>query len=160
MTYKCLKNTWIDLEKTFIKLKALVLYYVKIRLHTWFRINQTQFVHISNHLTHFYLKIKYSQLLECNYLVAIVHRNKNIWLYLNQPLHWQHVGFFSVSLKKKMGVWPSAAPSQPQQATLGLQLGFSHTNSHFGFGHSGLVHFQSQRGSSQTASHSGFGAFR
>lgn len=58
-----------------------------------------------------------------------------------------------------MGVYPKAAPSQPQQATLGLQLGFSQTSSHFGLGHSGLVHFQSHLGSSQTASHSGLGAF-
>ncbi len=71
----------------------------------------------------------------------------------------QQVGFFSVSLKKKIGVYPKAAPSHPQQATFGLQLGFSQTNSHFGLGHSGLVHYQSHLGSSQTASHSGLGAF-
>ena len=73
-------------------------------------------------------------------------------------MHEQHVGFFSVSLKKKIGVCPKAAPSQPQHATLGLQFGFSQTSSHFGFGHSGFVHFQSHLGSSQTASHSGLGA--
>ena len=76
-----------------------------------------------------------------------------------QWLHEQQVGFFSVSLKKKMGVCPNAAPSQPQHATLGLQLGFSQTSSHLGFGHSGFVHFQSHLGSSQTASHSGLGAY-
>ena len=41
--------------------------------------------------------------------------------------------------------------------TYGLQVGFSQTNSHFGFGHNGLEHFQSQFGSAQTDSHSGFG---
>ena len=50
-------------------------------------------------------------------------------------------------------------PSQAQHATLGLQFGFSQTNSHLGFGHTGLAHFQSHLGSSHTASHSGFGAF-
>ncbi len=50
-------------------------------------------------------------------------------------------------------------PSHEQQATFGLQLGFSQTNSHFGFGQTGLAHFQSHLGSSQTASHSGLGAF-
>ncbi len=79
---------------------------------------------------------------------------------INQWLHEQHVGFFSVSLKKKIGVYPKAAPSHPQHATFGLQFGFSHTNSHFGLGHSGLVHYQSHLGSSQTASHSGLGAFK
>jgi hypothetical protein len=74
-------------------------------------------------------------------------------------LQEQQVGFFSVSLKKNIGVYPKAAPSHPQQATLGLQFGFSQTNSHLGLGHSGLVHCQSHLGSSQTASHSGFGAY-
>jgi len=74
-------------------------------------------------------------------------------------LHEQHVGFFSVSLKKKIGVYPKAAPSHPQHATFGLQFGFSHTSSHFGLGHSGFVHCQSHLGSSHTASHSGLGAF-
>ena len=41
--------------------------------------------------------------------------------------------------------------------TYGLQVGFSHTNSHLGLGQRGLEHFQSQTGSAQTASHSGFG---
>ena len=41
--------------------------------------------------------------------------------------------------------------------TYGLQVGFSQTNSHFGLGHNGLEHFQSQFGSAQTDSHSGFG---
>jgi len=36
-------------------------------------------------------------------------------------------------------------------------VGFSQTNSHFGLGQSGFEHFQSQTGSAQTASHSGFG---
>lgn len=90
----------------------------------------------------------------------------NFWIKMNwfiylcyQWLQLQQVGFFSVSLKKKMGVYPNAAPSQPQHATLGLQLGFSQTNSHLGLGHSGFVHFQSHLGSSHTASHSGLGAF-
>ena len=61
-------------------------------------------------------------------------------------------------MKKKEGVYPIPKPSQGQQATFGLQLGFSQTNSHFGLGHSGLEHFQSHFGSSHTASHSGFGA--
>ena len=74
-------------------------------------------------------------------------------------MHEQQVGFFSVSLKKKIGVYPKAAPSHPQHATLGLQLGFSQTNSHLGLGHSGFVHCQSHLGSSHTASHSGFGAY-
>ena len=78
---------------------------------------------------------------------------------INQWLHEQHVGFFSVSLKKKIGVYPKAAPSHPQHATFGLQLGFSQTSSHLGLGHSGFVHYQSHLGSSQTASHSGLGAF-
>jgi hypothetical protein len=73
-------------------------------------------------------------------------------------LHEQQVGFFSVSLKKKIGVYPKAAPSHPQHATLGLQLGFSQTNSHLGLGHSGFEHFQSQTGSSHIALHSGLGA--
>ena len=41
--------------------------------------------------------------------------------------------------------------------TYGLQVGFSHTNSHLGLGQRGLEHFQSQTGSAQTASHSGLG---
>jgi len=41
-----------------------------------------------------------------------------------------------------------------------LQPGFSQTNSHFGFGHSGLWHFQSQFGSKQTASQTGFGTWQ
>ena len=53
---------------------------------------------------------------------------------------------------------PIPAPSHGQHATLGLQFGFSHTNSHLGLGHSGLEHFQSHLGSSHTASHSGLGA--
>ena len=72
-------------------------------------------------------------------------------------MHEQQVGFFSVSLKKKIGVYPKAAPSHPQHATLGLQLGFSQTSSHLGLGQRGLEHFQSQTGSAQTASHSGLG---
>jgi len=36
-------------------------------------------------------------------------------------------------------------------------VGFSHTSSHFGLGHKGFWHFQSQTGSAQTASHSGLG---
>ena len=67
------------------------------------------------------------------------------------------MGFFSVSLNIIKGVYPKLPPSQAQQATLGLQLGFSQTNSHFGFGHNGLEHFQSQFGSAHTDSHSGFG---
>ena len=47
--------------------------------------------------------------------------------------------------------------SNNKKPTYGLQVGFSQTNSHFGFGQSGLEHFQSQTGSAQTASHSGFG---
>ena len=74
-------------------------------------------------------------------------------------MHEQQVGFFSVSLKKKIGVCPNAAPSQPQHATLGLQLGFSQTSSHLGLGQLGLAHFQSHLGSSHTASHSGLGAY-
>ena len=74
-------------------------------------------------------------------------------------MHSQQVGFFSVSLNIIKGVYPKLPPSQAQQATLGLQLGFSQTNSHFGFGHTGLAHFQSHLGSSQTASHSGLGAY-
>ena len=50
-------------------------------------------------------------------------------------------------------------PSHPQQATFGLQFGFSQTSSHFGLGQFGLAHFQSHLGSSQTASHSGLGAY-
>ena len=46
---------------------------------------------------------------------------------------------------------------QLQHSTFGLQVGFSHTNSHFGLGHYGLTHFQSHFGSSQIASHSGLG---
>ena len=57
------------------------------------------------------------------------------------------------------GVYPKLPPSHAQQATLGLQLGFSQTNSHLGLGHTGLAHFQSHLGSSQTASHSGLGAY-
>ena len=49
---------------------------------------------------------------------------------------------------------------QGQHSTLGVQFGFSHTNSHFGLGHCGLWHFQSHFGSSQTGSHSGFGAWQ
>jgi len=65
----------------------------------------------------------------------------------------------SVSLKKgKAGAAP-APPLQGQQSTLGTQLGFSQTNSHFGLGQFGLWHFQSHFGSSQTASHSGLGAY-
>ena len=69
------------------------------------------------------------------------------------------MGFFSVSLNIINGVYPNIPPSHAQQATLGLQLGFSHTNSHFGLGQTGLAHFQSHLGSSHTASHSGFGAY-
>ena len=54
---------------------------------------------------------------------------------------------------------PNPNPSHAQHAILGLQFGFSQTNSHFGFGQIGLEHFQSHIGSVQTASHSGFGAF-
>jgi hypothetical protein len=42
---------------------------------------------------------------------------------------------------------------------VGLHPGFSQTSSHFGLGHSGLWHFQSQFGSSQTASQIGLGDF-
>lgn len=58
------------------------------------------------------------------------------------------------------GVCPRLEPSHPQHATLGLQLGFSQTNSHLGLGQFGLAHFQSHLGSSQTASHSGLGAYQ
>jgi len=67
--------------------------------------------------------------------------------------------FFSVSLKNGKGWATLGAPkAQGQHSTLGTQLGFSQTNSHFGLGQLGLWHFQSHFGSSQTGSHSGFGA--
>jgi len=47
-----------------------------------------------------------------------------------------------------------------QHSTLGTQLGFSQTNSHFGLGQAGFLHFQSHFGSSQTGSHSGLGAWQ
>ena len=73
----------------------------------------------------------------------------------------QHLLFFSVSLNiGKLGITPTTPLSQEQQSTEGLQVGFSQTNSHFGFGHCGLWHFQSHLGSSQTASHSGLGAWQ
>jgi len=50
--------------------------------------------------------------------------------------------------------------AQGQHSTLGTQLGFSQTNSHFGLGHAGLWHFQSHFGSSHTGSHSGLGAWQ
>ena len=58
----------------------------------------------------------------------------------------------------RFGEYPTIPVAQAQHSTCGVQLGFSQTNSHFGFGHSGLWHFQSHFGSSHTASHSGLGA--
>jgi len=76
---------------------------------------------------------------------------------LSQP---QHLWFVSDSLKNGNGAATLAAPAaHGQQSTFGAQLGFSQTNSHFGFGHCGLWHFQSHLGSSHTASHSGLGAY-
>ena len=59
------------------------------------------------------------------------------------------------------GVETAGAPrAQGQHSTLGVQLGFSQTNSHFGLGQAGFLHFQSHFGSSQTGSHSGLGAWQ
>jgi len=70
----------------------------------------------------------------------------------------QHLSSFSVSLNIGIPVLTTLAPLlQLQHSTFGLQVGFSHTNSHFGLGHYGLTHFQSHFGSSQIASHSGLG---
>ncbi len=79
--------------------------------------------------------------------------------------HWlpqgQQVGLISASLNiGNLGRAPTAPGWQAQQSTLGLQVGFSQTSSHLGLGHSGLWHFQSHLGSSQTASHSGRGAWQ
>jgi len=66
-----------------------------------------------------------------------------------------------VSLKNGKGAATLAPPiAHGQHSTLGTQLGFSQTNSHFGLGQLGLWHFQSHFGSSQTASHSGLGAWQ
>jgi hypothetical protein len=54
-------------------------------------------------------------------------------------LHEQQSLFFSVSLKKGKGEATLLPPIlQGQHSTLGTQLGFSQTNSHFGFGQLGL----------------------
>ncbi len=58
------------------------------------------------------------------------------------------------------GMEPITPGLQAQQSALGLHWGFSHTNSHFGLGHSALWHFQSHFGSSHTASHSGLGGMQ
>jgi hypothetical protein len=53
--------------------------------------------------------------------------------------HPQHPGFFSVSLKKGIGEDTLGVPiAQLQHSTLGIQLGFSQTNSHLGLGQAGL----------------------
>jgi len=76
-------------------------------------------------------------------------------------LHEQHSLFAAVSLKNGKGEATLEPPIlQGQHSTFGTQLGFSQTNSHFGFGQFGLWHFQSHFGSSQTASHSGLGAWQ
>ena len=76
-------------------------------------------------------------------------------------MHGQQDLLVSVSLKNGKGEGKGVAPEgQGQHSTLGAQLGFSQTNSHFGLGQLGLWHFQSQLGSSQTGSHSGFGAWQ
>jgi hypothetical protein len=76
-------------------------------------------------------------------------------------LQEQHSLLLSVSLKNGIGCDTLGTPiAHGQHSTLGTQLGFSQTNSHFGFGQFGLWHFQSHLGSSHTGSHSGFGAWQ
>ena len=48
----------------------------------------------------------------------------------------QHLSSFSASLNIGIPTFTIAPPAlQLQHSTLGLQLGFSQTNSHFGLGH-------------------------
>ena len=106
---------------------------------------------------HFFIK---KPLFNCFFLLNLPKKPSylfylSIYILLSQL---QHLGSFSTSLntgnaKSRCVKWSSHL----QHSTVGLHPGFSHTSSHFGLGHSGLMHFQSQLGSSQTASQMGFG---